>query len=93
MEAVLEHTAAFCQLYREEARYLERTAPWIERVGVSYVRERVVDDAEGRAALAARFEASQRLAQQDPWKARAEGADAHEFNPIAAGEPARETHA
>jgi nitrite reductase (NADH) large subunit len=27
--------AAFIQLYREEAWYLERTAPWIERVGLT----------------------------------------------------------
>jgi nitrite reductase (NADH) large subunit len=87
MEQVLEHTAAFLQLYREEARYLERTAPWIERVGVSYVRERLVDDPQGCAALAERFRHSQQYAQQDPWKARAEGVDRHEFQPIAPESP------
>src|SRR6218665_2473326 len=30
--------AAFIQLYREEARYLERTAPWIERGGLDHVK-------------------------------------------------------
>jgi len=34
-EQVLEYCSAFMQLYREEAHYLERTAPWIERVGLS----------------------------------------------------------
>jgi nitrite reductase (NADH) small subunit len=34
-EEALEYCAAFIQVYRE-ARYLERTAPWIERVGVDY---------------------------------------------------------
>ena len=29
-EEVLEYAGAFMQLYREEARYLERTAPWID---------------------------------------------------------------
>jgi NAD(P)H-nitrite reductase large subunit len=43
-EEALEYCAAFIQLYREEARYLERTAPWIERVGVDYVKARVVED-------------------------------------------------
>ena len=33
--------AAFIQLYREEAWYLERTAPWIERVGLDYVRMQI----------------------------------------------------
>jgi len=43
------------QVYREEAHYLERTAPWIERVGLAYVKQRVVDDVAGRAELYARF--------------------------------------
>jgi nitrite reductase (NADH) large subunit len=79
MDEVLEHTAAFLQIYREEARYLERTAPWVERVGISYVRERVVDDAESRRAAASRFLDSQRHAQVDPWAQRAAGADVSEF--------------
>ena len=32
---VLEYCGAYLQLYREEARYLERTAPWLERVGLA----------------------------------------------------------
>ena len=32
-EEALDTCAAFVQLYREDARYLERTAPWIERIG------------------------------------------------------------
>lgn len=52
MEDVEEYTAAFLQIYREEAHYLERTAPWVERVGISYVRERIVEDAAGRVAAA-----------------------------------------
>ena len=82
-EEVLEYVAAFMQLYREEAHYLERTAPWIERVGLSYVKERLVEDEEGRKALAERFRYAQKFAQQDPWKARADGAEAHEFAPLA----------
>ncbi|MGH6781856.1 MAG: hypothetical protein ACREB5_07115, partial [Sphingomonadaceae bacterium] len=57
------------------ARYLERTAPWIERVGVEYIRERIADDAVGREALTARFLYSQSFSQDDPWAERAEGAD------------------
>ncbi len=81
-EEVLEYTAAFSQLYREEAQYLERTAPWIERVGLSYVSKRIVDDEEGRKELAARFHYSQKTAQSDPWAERAAGTDAHEFQPL-----------
>jgi len=81
---VKEHCAAFIQLYREEARYLERTAPWIERVGLAYVKRRVLDDPVGRSALYERFLEAQAGAQDDPWAARAAGAEAHEFTPLAA---------
>jgi nitrite reductase (NADH) large subunit len=81
-EEVLEYAAAFMQLYREDAHYLERTAPWIERVGLSYVKEKMVDDEENRAILAARFYFSQKFAQDDPWTERAEGTDAHEFTAL-----------
>jgi nitrite reductase (NADH) large subunit len=84
-QEVLEYSAAFIQLYREEARYLERTAPWIERVGFSYVKEVLVDDAEKRQQLAQRFKYSQDItkSQQDPWTERSShGVDAHEFAPL-----------
>jgi nitrite reductase (NADH) large subunit len=82
---VLEYCAAFMQLYREDARYLDRTAPWIERVGIAYVRGRIVDDAEGRRALAATFAYAQSFLQDDPWAERAnQGVDATEFKPLAA---------
>lgn len=85
-EEVLEYCGAFMQIYREEARYLERTAPWIERVGMDYVRARVVDDAAGRQAARERFLFSQRFAQDDPWAERAEkGVDALEFKPLVVG--------
>jgi nitrite reductase (NADH) large subunit len=72
-QQVLDYCAAFIQLYREEARYLDRTAPWIERVGLDYVKQRIVDDAEGRSALTARFHHAQSFLQKDPWAARAAG--------------------
>jgi len=81
---VREHAGAFLQLYREEARYLERTAPWVERVGLDHVRARIVDDAEGRRALHERFLASQEHSQIDPWAERAAGGvDADAFRPLA----------
>jgi nitrite reductase (NADH) large subunit len=80
---VMEYTAAFAQLYREEAHYLERTAPWVERVGLGHIKAKVVEDAENRKALAERFRISQIAAQIDPWKARTEGALKQEFEPLA----------
>ena len=82
-EQVLEYCAAFTQLYREEAHYLERTAPWVERVGLAHIKAKVVEDETNRKALAERFLISQKPAQVDPWKARAEGVQAYEFKPLA----------
>ena len=81
-EEVMEYCGAFTQLYREEAHYLERTAPWVERVSLSYIKQRLLDDADGRKALYERFLHSQQFAQTDPWKERAEGTAAHEFTPL-----------
>lgn len=81
-EEVKEYCAAFMQLYRENAHYLERTAPWVERVGLSYIKEHIVEDEEGRKKLAERFLYSQKFSQQDPWKERAQGAEKHEFEPL-----------
>ena len=79
---VLEYCGAFCQLYREDAHYLERTAPWVERVGLEKIKQAVVEDAEQRQALNKCFLESQVKAQVDPWKERAEGVANLEFTPI-----------
>jgi len=79
-EEVMEYCGAFMQLYREEGHYLERTAPWIERVGLSYVKQRIVDDAEGRHFLHQRFMTSQTHSQHDPWAERVSEIDKHEFS-------------
>jgi nitrite reductase [NAD(P)H] large subunit len=79
---VLEYCAAFIQLYREEAHYLERTAPWVERAGLAHIKAHVVEDEAKRRALAERFTLSQKSAQVDPWKERTEGSKTREFIPI-----------
>ncbi len=82
-EEVMEYCGAFLQLYREDAHYLERTAPWVERRGLAFVKERIVENAALRRELAERFRVSQQSAQVDPWKERAQGTDAHEFQSMA----------
>ncbi|MFM6852835.1 MAG: nitrite reductase large subunit, partial [Sphingopyxis sp.] len=82
-EAALDMIAAFTQLYREEARYLDRTAPWIERVGLDYVKSRLLDDPAGFAALRDRFHFAQKHLQKDPWAERAAGAESHLHKHIA----------
>ncbi|WP_077147744.1 nitrite reductase large subunit NirB [Sphingopyxis sp. KK2] len=89
-QEAMDHCAAFIQLYREEARYLERTAPWIERVGLAHIVARIVDDEPGREALRARFLFSQSFSQDDPWAQRAEGAEAEHHAPMARFTPQEE---
>ncbi|MDD2844970.1 MAG: nitrite reductase large subunit NirB [Rhodoferax sp.] len=48
---VLEYTGAFCELYRTEGWYLERTVHYVNRVGLDYVKKRIVDDHAGRKEL------------------------------------------
>lgn len=83
-EEVIEYCCAFIQLYRESAHYLERTAPWIERIGLTHVKQAIVDNPVNRLALHERFLVSQRYVQKDPWEERAsEGMEAHEFAAMA----------
>lgn len=87
-QEAMDHCAAFTQLYREEAHYLERTAPWIERVGLDYVKSKMLDDPDAIGFYARRFHLSQKFSQTDPWAERAAGdrADLHahiaEFRPL-----------
>lgn len=82
-EEVIEYCCAFIQLYREDAYYLERTAPWIERVGLDFIKQRIVEDAEGRKELHARFLHSQVFSQIDPWAERAGDAAPQDFKLLA----------
>lgn len=80
---VLEYAGAYMQIYREEARYLERTAPWVDRVGLDHIKAHLVDDEANRKALYERFLISQKALQEDPWAERAKGTkDKHEFTPL-----------
>ncbi len=81
-DAVKEHVAAFIQLYREEAHYGERTAAWIERVGLSYVKQRVLEDEKGRRGLVQRFQHAMQFAQNDPWKEQLDRPDPREYTAI-----------
>jgi nitrite reductase (NADH) large subunit len=66
-EEAIEIIAALVQLYREQARYLERIYKWTKRVGVESIRAQVIENRE----------------KTDPWAERVAGRDAHEFAPLA----------
>lgn len=81
-EEVIEYSGAFIQIYREEARYLDRTVHWIERVGLDYVKKRVLEDAEGRKAAYERLLYALQ-GSVDPWAERVEKRAEHkEFETI-----------
>lgn len=64
-DEVLEYTAAFLQYYRENARYLERTSHYVERVGLEHIKEVVMDE-ESRKTLNERMEEALNV-YQEPW--------------------------
>lgn len=82
-EEALELTCAFMQIYRENAKYLDRAYKWVAKVGLDWVKEQVVDDLANRKALAERFELSQSIYRKDPWADLAEPQKAERFGPIA----------
>ena len=65
-EEVLEYTGAFCELYRQEGWYLERTVHYVNRVGLDHVKKKILDDAAGRKALWAQLQAALE-SEPDPW--------------------------
>jgi nitrite reductase (NADH) large subunit len=88
-DEVLEYAGAFLQLYREEGWYLERTVHYINRVGLDSVKNRILDDAQGRKALWARLQFALD-GEPDPWFEHDKAAvDTRQFIPIVpAKEPA-----
>ncbi len=81
-EEALEYTLAFVQLYRENAKYLDRPYKWIAKVGMDWVREKI-EDADERARLVAAFELSQSIYQKDPWAELSQEQKARKFGPLA----------
>lgn len=82
-DEALEIIVALTQMYREQARYLERIYKWAKRIGTAEIKRQVLDDAGRRKAYYDRFVFSQKFAQIDPWSERVSGKDKHEFQPMA----------
>ena len=81
-EEVMALTIAFVQLYRENAKYLDRPYKFIAKVGLDWIKERIVDDLSERAALVERFGVSQSVYQIDPWAEHAQ-TKAETYQPLA----------
>ncbi|MCX6020357.1 MAG: nitrite reductase large subunit NirB [Chloroflexi bacterium] len=67
-EEVLMYMGRFMQHYREQAKYLERTYDFVERVGVEPLRRLLVDDAEGICARLDEAIQAAVDAYADPWQ-------------------------
>jgi nitrite reductase (NADH) large subunit len=81
-EEVLEFTGAFMQLYREEGWYLERTVHYINRVGLDYVKKKILEDEALRKALWAKLQAALE-GEPDPWFDLQEAkVDTRQFEPL-----------
>ncbi|AOZ92397.1 nitrite reductase large subunit NirB [Paenibacillus crassostreae] len=65
-DEVVEWTSAYLQYYRENANWNERTANWIERVGLESIIK-ALENAEDRQALMGRIEETLSYSK-DPWK-------------------------
>jgi nitrite reductase (NADH) large subunit len=81
-QEVLEYSGAFLQLYREEGWYLERTCHYVSRVGMEFVREKILNEPQTRLALWERLKFSLD-GEPDPWfefeKAKV---DLRQFTPV-----------
>ena len=69
----------FMQYYRENARYLERTYDFVERIGIAPLRQILVEDSEG---ICARLDGEMQQAvdaYQDPWLEASEPVHPNQF--------------
>lgn len=85
-DEVVEWTAAFLQYYREQASWNERTAHWVERVGLESIKG-ALDNRDERTALVERL--NQTLSRSiDPWKEIVQDAELRKnFEPLQRVEP------
>lgn len=76
---VLRISGRFIQYYRENAKYLERTYGFVERVGIEKVRAVVVHDSEHQAERLDAALQSSVDAYRDPWLEASKPATANQF--------------
>jgi len=85
-DLVMKLGGRFMQYYRENARYLERTYGFVERIGIDRIRAVVVQDSE---RIAGRLDAAMQMsvdAYQDPWLEAERPVTAGQFCPTPTAE-------
>jgi nitrite reductase (NADH) large subunit len=78
-DEVMTYVGRFMQYYRENAKWLERTYSFVERIGMNTIRAVVVDDSEG---IAERLDSAMQAsvdAYADPWLEASDPATATQF--------------
>jgi nitrite reductase (NADH) large subunit len=78
-ENVLKYMGRFIQYYRENAKYLERTHGFVERMSISKIRSIVVEDSEGIGERLDQEIAASKAAYKDPWKEMYQSSPANHF--------------
>ena len=78
-DEVLKYIGRFIQYYRENAKYLERTHGFLDRLGIEKVRSVVMEDSEGLADRLDRDLAASVAAYRDPWREAYGPATANQF--------------
>jgi nitrite reductase (NADH) large subunit len=79
---VLKISGRFLQYYREQAKYLERTYDFVERLGISALQRILIDDVEG---IAARLDEAMQASIDtyvDPWREADEPAHPTQFSSL-----------
>ncbi len=81
-EEAIKYSSRFIQYYRENARYLERTYGFVDRVGIAKIKSVVVDDSEG---IGERLDAAMQKsvdAYYDPWRESAAPKTENQFKSL-----------
>jgi nitrite reductase (NADH) large subunit len=81
-EEVLKYMGRFIQYYRENAKYLERTYAFVERLGIEKIRAVVMEDSEGIAERLDSEIAASKAAYKDPWREAYLATAAHQFSSV-----------
>jgi nitrite reductase (NADH) large subunit len=82
-DEALRTACIFLQYYREHAEYLERTMPFVERVGLETIQTAVLDPVHGEPeALHERFRIAKAACDPDPWRERRRPAVPKQFEAL-----------
>ncbi|GLK64773.1 nitrite reductase large subunit [Paracoccus kondratievae] len=81
-DEAVEIITAFIQLYRENARYLDRPYKWVAKAGLDWVKAQI-EDLPTRHALVQRFEISQSVYRKDPWAEHSTATETPRWAPLA----------